>query len=151
MNDALTVIVGVRYDEYDTSDIPIDNPDYFLRYGFSNTTSFDGLDLVQPRLGFTYDLPTSKWGSTQLSLGYGVFGGGDPTVHFANSYQNFGGAIGPGSDGSPACAGNPNVLQVTDGNDQFTGLPACVPQGAADAANAFQGTVAAVDPDFDLP
>ena len=152
VNDALTVIVGVRFDEYKTSDFPIDNPDFFLRYGFSNSTSFDGLDLVQPRLGFTYDLPTSKWGSTQLSLGYGVFGGGDPTVHFANSYQNFGGAIGPGSDGSPDCVLNdPNVLQVTDMSGQFTGLPDCVPQGAADAANAFQGTVAAIDPDFDLP
>jgi len=86
VNDALTVIVGVRYDEYKTSDVPVDNPDYFLRYGFTNTTTFNGLDLVQPRLGFTYDLPTSKWGSTQLSLGYGIFGGGDPTVHFANSY-----------------------------------------------------------------
>jgi len=40
----------------------------------------------------------------------------------------------PGSDASPACASNPNVLQVTDMNDQFTGLPDCVPQGAADGA-----------------
>jgi hypothetical protein len=151
VNDALTVIVGLRYDEYKTSDVPIENSDYLLRYGFSNATSFDGLDLVQPRLGFTYDLPTSKWGSTQMSLGFGVFGGGDPTVHFANSYQNFGGAIGPGSDGSPACAANPDVLQVTDGNGQFTGLPACISQGAADAANALQGTVAAIDPNFELP
>ena len=46
----------------------------------------------------TWDLPTGKWGSTQINAGFGVFGGGDPTVHFANAYQNFGGAIGFGDN-----------------------------------------------------
>jgi hypothetical protein len=101
----------------------------------------------------TWDLPTSKFGSTQLSVGYGIFGGGDPTVHFANSYQNFGGAIGFGGDFSAACVADPNVLQVTDNpvNGQFTGLPSCIPQAAADSANANTGAVAATDPNFDLP
>ena len=151
VSDALTVIAGVRFDEYKSSDSPIANPVFEQRYGFSNTQTFDGLDLVQPRIGFTYDLPSSSLGTSQLSMGFGIFGGGDPTVHFANAYQNFGGAIGAGGDGSAACAGNPNVLQVTDGSGQFTGMPACVRQGAADSANANTGAVAAVDPDFDLP
>ncbi|MDX1507483.1 MAG: TonB-dependent receptor [Woeseiaceae bacterium] len=150
VNDAVTVIAGLRYDEYKSSDIPIFNPQFEARYGFSNQQTFDGLDLVQPRLGVTWDLPTDRWGSTQLSAGYGVFGGGDPTVHFANAYQNFGGAIGFGGHFSPACAGNPNVLDVLPGGT-FTGIPACVRQAAADAANANNGAVAAVDPNFDLP
>ena len=150
VNDAFTVIAGLRYDQYNSSDIPIFNPQFEARYGFTNQSSFDGLDLVQPRLGVTWDLPTDRWGSTQLSAGFGVFGGGDPTVHFANSYQNFGGAIGFGGHFSGACASDPNVLQVINGGS-FTGIPACVRQAAADAANANNGAVAAVDPSFDLP
>ena len=148
-SDSVTVIAGVRFDQYNSSDTPISNPVFEQRYGFSNTQSFDGLDLVQPRLGVTWDLPTSKFGSTQLSAGYGVFGGGDPTVHFANAYQNFGGAIGFADDGDAPCTAAD--LQVTDGTGQFTGLPACLRQAAADSANANTGAVAAVDPGFDLP
>jgi len=148
-SDSVTVIAGVRFDQYNSSDTPISNPVFEQRYGFSNTQSFDGLDLVQPRLGVTWDLPTSKFGSTQLSAGYGVFGGGDPTVHFANAYQNFGGAIGFADDGDAPCTAAD--LQVTDGAGQFTGLPACLRQAAADSANANTGAVAAVDPGFDLP
>jgi hypothetical protein len=151
VSDSVTVIAGVRYDQYKSDDLPIANPVFEARYGFSNQQTFDGLELIQPRIGLTYDLPSSNLGDTQLSIGYGVFGGGDPTVHFANAYQNFGGAIGFGSDSSSACLSDPNVLQVTDGSGQFTGLPACVRQAAADSANANTGAVAAVDPNFDLP
>jgi hypothetical protein len=158
VNDAVTVIAGVRFDEYSASRDPTYNPVFEARYGFANTTSFEGMDLVQPRLGVTWDLPTSKYGSTQLTAGFGVFGGGDPTVHFSNAYQNFGGAIGAAGYGlgsrdptdAPCTAAD---LQVTDGTPggQFTGLPDCLPQAAANIANANEGGVAAVDPDFDLP
>ena len=151
VNDVLTLIAGVRFDQYKSDDAPIANPVFQTRYGFTNTQTFDGLDMVQPRLGLTYDLGDNRLGSTVLSAGYGVFGGGDPTVHFANAYQNFGGAIGFGGDFSAACAADPNVLQVTDGAGQFTGLPDCIRQAAADSANANTGAVAAVDPNFDLP
>ena len=151
LNDEVSVIAGLRYDQYKSDDTPTANPVFQQRYGFTNTQTFDGLELVQPRLGLTWDLPTSKWGSTQLSAGFGVFGGGDPTVHFANAYQNFGGAIGGGNVFNAPC--NPGVdLQVTDiVTGQFTGLPSCIPQAAADNANANTGAVAAVDPNFDLP
>ncbi len=156
VSNSVTLVVGLRFDEYSSSDIPTANPVFEQRYGFGNTQSFDGLDLLQPRIGLTWDLPTSKWGSTQLSAGFGVFGGGDPTVHFANAYQNFGGAIGAGGFGlgsrdptdAPCTAAD---LQVTDAGGQFTGLPSCIPQAAANSANANTGAVAAVDPNFDLP
>lgn len=150
ISDVLTLVAGVRYDEYSTDANPIANPVFQQRYGFSNTQTFNGLDIVQPRIGLTWDMPTNALGETQLSLGFGIFGGGDPTVHFANAYQNFGGAIGFGGHFSAACAGNPNVLQVLNGG-QFTGIPDCVRQAAADSANANTGAVAAVDPNFDLP
>ncbi len=149
VNDAIKLIAGIRFDQYKSSDNPIANPVFEQRYGFSNTQTFDGLDLIQPRLGLTWNLPSSNWGTTQLSAGFGIFGGGDPTVHFANAYQNFGGAIGFGASFFPPCA--PADLQVTDGTGQFTGLPSCVPQAAANSANANTGAVAAVDPNFDLP
>jgi len=150
LSDAVTLIAGVRFDEYKSSDIPISNPVFEQRYGFSNQQSFDGLDLVQPRIGVTWDLPTSGWGTTQLSAGFGVFGGGDPTVHFANAYQNFGGAIGFADEEDAPCTAAD--LQVTSGaGGQFTGLPSCLPQAAADSANANTGPVAAVDPNFKLP
>ncbi len=149
VNESVTVVAGIRFDDYRSSDLPTFNPVFDQRYGFGNTQTFDGLELVQPRLGVTWDLPDSRFGSTQLRAGFGVFGGGDPTVHFANAYQNFGGAIGNGDDGDAPCT--PADLQVTDGSGQFTGLPSCIPQAAANAALANTGAVAAVDPNFDLP
>ncbi len=149
VSDDVTLIAGLRYDQYKSNDMPIANPVFEQRYGFSNTQTFDGLDLVQPRLGITWDLPSSDFGSTQLSAGFGVFGGGDPTVHFANAYQNFGGAIGFGASFIAPCTAAD--LQVTNGSGQFTGLPSCVPQVAANSANANTGAVAAVDPNFELP
>jgi outer membrane receptor for ferrienterochelin and colicin len=156
VNDVFTVIAGVRWDEYKSSDKPIYNPVFEQRYGFSNESSFDGLDLVQPRLGFTWDLPASKFGSTQLTAGFGIFGGGDPTVHFANSYQNFGGAIGNGNYGSgpfdskdaPCTDAD---LDVFSGGASFTGLPTCVQVAAQNEALSNTASVAALDPDYDLP
>ncbi len=154
LSDSITVVAGLRFDAYKSDDLPIFNPVFQQRYGFTNRQTFDGLDLIQPRIGLTWDLPESSWGSTQVRAGYGVFGGGDPTVHFANAYQNFGGAIGfgrvrdSGSDTAPCTDAD---LQVTDGTGQFTGLPDCVRIAAAASANANTGAVAAVDPDFELP
>ncbi len=141
-SEQLTVVAGLRYDEYSSDDLPINNPQFLARYGFDNRQTFDGLELVQPRIGLRWDFPSHNLGETQLNVGFGIFGGGDPTVHFANSYQNFGGAIGFGGIFAPT-----DVLA----GGSFTGLPAAVRQAAADAANANNGAVAAVDPNFDLP
>ncbi len=156
VNDAITLIAGIRFDEYKSSDVPVHNPNWEARYGFTNQTGFDGLDLTQPRIGMTWDLPTSNWGSTQLSVGFGIFGGGDPTVHFANSFQNFGGAIGNGSWGTgpfdnmddPCTVAD---VQVTDANGQYTGFPECALIAAQNQALAIQGSAAAIDPNYELP
>ena len=148
VNDSLTVIAGLRLDDYKSDDLPIANPVFQQRYGFSNTQTFDGLDLLQPRIGFTWDLPENNLGSTQITAGFGVFGGGDPTVHFANSYQNFGGAQAFGDEGDAPCT--PADFQVITGG-QFTGFPDCARIAAAAAANANLGGVATVDPNYDLP
>ncbi len=151
INDSLMLVAGLRFDSYESDDNPILNPVFEERYGFDNTQAFDGLEILQPRIGLTWDMPTNRFGETQLMAGFGVFAGQDPTVHFANSYQNFGGAIGFGGHFSSACAADPDVLQVIDGSGNFTGIPSCVRQAAADDANSNTASVAAVDPDFDLP
>lgn len=149
INEELTLIAGLRYDEYSSNDRPIFNPQFEARYGFTNQQTFDGLDLLQPRIGLRWDVPSNSLGETQLNFGYGVFGGGDPTVHFANSYQNFGGAIGFGGSFFGECAGL-NPTDVLAGGS-FTGIPDCVREAAANSALANNGAVAAVAPNFDLP
>ena len=156
VSDAVTLTAGLRFDDYRSSDRPMLNPVFVQRYGFDNQQSFDGLDLLQPRLGAIWDLPTDWWGSTQLSFGFGIFGGGDPTVHFANSFQNFGGAIGNGNFGSgpfdsmdPPCTAAD--LQVIDGGGNFTGFPDCARIAAQNDALGNTAPVAAIDPDYELP
>ena len=144
INDRMQLIFGLRYDWYETSDIPLENPNYIARYGMTNQVSFDGLDILQPRIGLNYTLPNNN---TRLSFGYGVFAGNDPTVWFSNAYQNFGGTLGRATaTGSAACDGSElNVLP-------FNGtIPDCVLNTAQAQALATAGTVNATDPNFKLP
>jgi hypothetical protein len=147
VNDALQVTAGLRYDYYKSDDAPTVNQSFINRYGFSNATSFDGLDILMPRLGLTYTAPEEIFGETPFTAGFGVFSGGDPTVWFANSFQNFGGGIGTGRSSGGACTAAD--LQVLNGG-QFTGIPQCIiDQQQAQAAQGA-GRIDAVDPDYKL-
>jgi len=146
--DALTVTLGLRYDVFGADSRPMLNPVFVQKYGFDNTQAFNGLDILQPRFGFTYDAGEVWGGETSIRGGIGVFSGGDPTVWFANNFQNFGGAIGSGSSDDAPCT--PADLQVVSGG-QFTGLPTCLQSQQIAEATQNQGTVNAVDPDFKVP
>ncbi len=137
----LTLQYGLRYDFYQSDDLPIENQQFIQRYGFSNAEQvLDGLDSLQPRVGFTYDAPWSDIGFTSFHGGVGIFSGGDPSVIFSNSFTNTGivvdnvqlddssGLLGPGSI------------------DGFN-----VPSFVTDQLTAGDGAVNAVDPDFELP
>jgi len=142
----LELVLGLRYDFYKSGSAPLENPNFIARYGFSNTQAFDGLDALQPRIGLNYTLP-ERFGDTRFSAGFAAFSGGDPSVWFANSFQNFGGALGVG-DAGLSC--NPADLMVLSGGS-FGGIPQCVlDAGQAQALN-FNGGVAATDPDFEIP
>jgi hypothetical protein len=146
-NDRTTVTYGLRYDSYDSDDRPIYNPLFEARFGFSNQQAFDGLDLLMPRIGFTYEMPWDGWGEMQLRGGFGMFSGGDPTVHFANSFQNFGGALGGSTVfSSPCTSADRDVLA-----GGFTGLPDCMRIAAQNSALQNQGGTAAIQPGFELP
>ncbi|MCH8135366.1 MAG: TonB-dependent receptor [Proteobacteria bacterium] len=148
VNDALTVTAGIRYDNYTSDDHPIENPVWEQRYGFKNTQAFDGLDIILPRLGLTYDLPYNNFGEITLRAGFGIFTGGDPTVHFSNAFTNFGGAIGFGATFLGGCpAGTLDVLS----SGSFTGVPQCITDQQIADASQNTGRADAVDPDFELP
>ncbi len=148
LTDDFEVTLGLRYDWYGADSQPMLNPNFTSKYGFDNTQGFDGLDILQPRFGFTYDAGETWGGETRFRGGIGVFSGGDPTVWFANNFQNFGGAIGSGDAGDAPCTAAD--LQVVSGG-MFTGLPACLQAQQIAEATQFGAAVNAVDPDFKLP
>ena len=84
VSPALNVTLGVRYDYYSSDDRPVLNPAFIADYGFANDANLDGLDLLMPRFGFTFEA------SDALTLrgGVGIFSGGNPNVWYSNVYSN---------------------------------------------------------------
>ena len=146
INDSMQLTFGLRYDWYESSDLPLENPNYVARYGFSNQVGFDDLDILQPRIGLNYTMP-DKYGDTRLSFGVGVFAGNDPSVWFSNAYQNFGGALGVGA--ATVSCGAADLMVLSSGS--FQGIPECVIDAGQQQALNNAGTVNSTDPDFDLP
>ena len=84
--DELTVTYGLRYTRFSNDDLPALNSNFALRHGYTNQFNYDGLDLIQPRLGLTYEMDDD----TTLRGGIGLFGGMGPNVWLSNSYGNDG-------------------------------------------------------------
>jgi outer membrane receptor for ferrienterochelin and colicin len=82
----VTIVAGLRYDWYTSSDAPNVNQNYIDRYGFSNATTFDGVDLIQPRLGFSWEA-TDR---VTVRGGIGLYSGGNPNVWLSNAFSNDG-------------------------------------------------------------
>ena len=80
----LRLTYGLRYDYYESDDKPALNSGFVADYGFANNATLDGLDLLMPRLGFTYELSDSM----TLSGGIGLFSGGNPNVWYSNVFSN---------------------------------------------------------------
>ncbi|MEL7480197.1 MAG: carboxypeptidase regulatory-like domain-containing protein [Pseudomonadota bacterium] len=146
----LTLTAGLRYDFYDSDDTPNENQLFIDRYGFSNATSFNDLEALQPRFGFVYNSPLDLFGSTTVTGGVGIFSGGDPTVFFSNAFSNDGFATAfAGSFSSAAgCTDDDFIVQGTGG---VITLPDCVVNLAQSNAAAGSGRLDAIDPNLDLP
>lgn len=82
----LRITYGARFDLYGSRSQVINNPNFYNRYGFTNTNTFDGLSAFQPRLSFSYKPAPGL----SLRGGVGVFSGGTPDIYFSNSYANSG-------------------------------------------------------------
>ena len=153
VTDKLNIVAGLRYDFYTSGDKPAFNQDFFDDYGIRNDENMDGRDLLQPRLGFTYE-----W-TDDISFhgGVGLYSGGNPNVWISNNYSNNGVTLfecrnrGRTSD----CVGGGALTNVND----FTygggaGSPFInVPDEFIAAVGAAQGggPVNALDPNFEIP
>lgn len=85
-NYDVTITAGLRYDWYTSDDKPTNNPNFEERYDFSNAQNLDGVDLIQPRLGFNWTVDEQL----EVRGGVGLYSGGNPNVWISNSYSNDG-------------------------------------------------------------
>lgn len=152
--NGLVLTGGLRYDWYATDDRPETNFDFFVDYGFKNDQNLDGKGLLQPRLGFTWDIDDTL----DLRGGVGIYSGGNPNVWLSNTFSannvlQFGadgGAFGL-ENGVTSLFGIPYTMCEAG---VPTGPGYCVPQSMADAVAAGQGSnfeINYLDPDFEIP
>jgi len=83
LGNGLTVIGGLRYDWYTTSDLPTENPAFVADYGFSNSQNLDGEGLIQPRFGFNWEANDK----VTIHGGIGRYSGGNPNVWLSNTFS----------------------------------------------------------------
>jgi len=145
----LSLVFGLRYEWFDTNDRPNYNPTFTEANGIRNDANIDGVDILQPRFGFT-------WGVTddfQVRGGFGLYSGGNPNVWISNSYSNDGltnvqvRLNNYGGSGS-----------IFDGTIPLTGAPgASPPQSLYDQVaavtpdDASSSRLALIDPHFKQP
>ncbi|HYJ29543.1 MAG TPA: TonB-dependent receptor, partial [Allosphingosinicella sp.] len=86
VTDTFQLTAGIRYDRFGNPQSPPLNQNFFQRYSFSNTSTFDGRDVWQPRIGFNWN-PRER---LIIRGGVGVFAGGTPDVFVSNSFSNTG-------------------------------------------------------------
>jgi len=83
----LTLVAGLRYEWFTSSDAPNFNQTFAdANGGLRNDVGLDGLDLVMPRLGFTWTVRDDL----TLRGGVGLYSGGNPNVWISNAWSNDG-------------------------------------------------------------
>ena len=155
----VTIVAGLRYDWYSSDDVPRENSNFIARTGFSNAVNFDGESLIQPRLGFTWNV------SDTLTVrgGAGLYSGGNPNVWLSNAYSNDGFSViqsreGDAPDGDPnnknlnkdPLNGLNTVPLGVDGNGR-PGYDAPQAQINYVTGQAGNSGVNGVDPNFKIP
>lgn len=86
IRDDLTLSFGVRYERLMSDDKPAFNQDLKDRTGYDNTFNLDGVDIILPRFGFTYEMMED----VTIRGSIGRYAGGNPNVWISNSYSNDG-------------------------------------------------------------
>ena len=133
--DDLTLTFGVRYERFSSDDKPAYNQDLFDRTGYDNTFNLDGVDIILPRFGFTYEFNED----VTIRGSLGRYAGGNPNVWISNSYSN---------DGVSK--------QSYSERDSFlaeSSILTTPPAAAITAINNGDGTTVAnlIDPNFEIP
>ncbi|TXH65804.1 MAG: TonB-dependent receptor [Lysobacteraceae bacterium] len=125
VNNNLTLSYGVRVDIPEMGDKPTFNAAASAApgpltaagrmtggFGYNNSETIDGKELIQPRFGFNYTFDSDR--PTQLRGGFGLFQGAAANVWLSNPYSNTGIAtriIGCGGSFGVTCTAgtfNPN-------------------------------------------
>lgn len=92
VNENLELEFGLRYDTVSSDSTPplAQRPGFTFTdvFGFPNTGTIDGADLLAPRLSFKYKLGEDK--NTQIRGGAGLFLGRSPWVWVSNAFTNNG-------------------------------------------------------------
>jgi hypothetical protein len=137
-SDKLKATLGVRYDLFKTDSVPIANPNFLTRNGYSNTNTIDGEGVFMPRISVDWK-PMDR---LKINAGGGLFSGGFPEVLFATPYYNTGYAAT--STEIRRCVTGPNCtggfLETSNTSSVTPGFTAAI--GAA-ALNNLQN-----DPNF---
>lgn len=131
MTDSLRVSAGLRYDWFGMDDQPTVNAGFATRNGFANTANLDGRDLFMPRFGFNWTP-----GDWTVSGGIGRFSAIGTNVQIGNPFGNDGARIT-----NAVCTGP--LTGITD--------LSVVPAGANCTFTPGNGSVVALDPNFEIP
>ena len=140
----LTLMGGLRYDWYESEGTIRENQNFIDRYGYTNTTDLEGLDVIMPRFSFNWDAMENL----TVRGGIGRFSGGAPAVWVSNSYSN----DGVIADNVDYYSGDGGVnIYLPTSPDATTGqyIPPAVL--AELAAGNPDGQVNALHPDFEIP
>lgn len=139
-----TLMFGLRYDMYKSSDAPRHNAKFEERYGFTNTGTFDGISLLQPRVGFNWAVEDNL----NVRAGFGLYSGGNPNVWLSNSFSNDGLVqIGLQERGVDL-----NNEQITgDGRFIYNPLQRMYDEIGNTPEQGGDGSVNAIDPNFKMP
>lgn len=140
IRDDLTLQFGLRYDRYGSSGTIRENQNFLNRYGYSNTTDIDGLDVIMPRFSFNWDATDNL----RIRGGLGRFSGGSPSVWISNAYSNDGVT-------NESVFSNAAPIAVPTSPDATTGN--YIPQNILNelANQNPDGPVAALNPNFEIP
>jgi hypothetical protein len=84
----LSLLYGVRFNDYSQRDRPVANPTFLTRNGFSNTSNLNGMSIILPRVYAKYR--PSFLERADLEVGYGRFSDGGLGVWIENPWANDG-------------------------------------------------------------
>lgn len=158
----LTIVAGLRYEWFTSSDVPTYNANFEATTGVRNDSGLDGLDLIMPRLGFTWGVRDDL----TLRGGIGLYSGGNPNVWISNAWSNDGltnaqferrdvggpGQINPGFTTATILPGFADSVPLSGPNPGYD-----IPQILVDdvlavtEAAANDSFVALIDPNYEQP
>lgn len=136
----IEMLFGLRYEVFSSDDRPAENPFFINRYGFANTASLDGRDILLPRFGFNWQ----PFDRTVVRGGAGMFAGGAPVTWFTEPFLTNGVALAS-AQATAAQLGGP-----VDPNELPSEILTTLAQIGDGLVEGLDGSVSFISPGFDL-